>query len=488
VRWPRRKLSSREVAVLGGVAGALVMVCLIAPIAIRHGGGESPGTAASSASATETTLASAPSIPAPPNNVPSPPPVAPTPPPATPTWRVATLSSDPAIQIVEGTIGRRPMLTVLQGAGLSRTEAYRILNAFSGAEKPRFDRLAPKDSFVVAKDRASGRVTAFELIKSPTEVWQARENDGKLEGERIELHVEHVHVAVGVLVDGELRDSVVKAGLDDDVLELLDDALEGHAELSDVRRGARLRIIATEERIEGAFGRYASLDAVEYTPARSGAAPLRIYWFSRGDGAGQGKGRGGFYDTKGQQPYQGGWRKPIPLARISSRFNPKRKHPVLHVTMPHNGVDFAAPTGTPVFATASGTVKVAGNGGACGNMVQIQHPNGLVSGYCHLSRFAAGLRAGQHVEMRQVVGYVGQTGRVTGPHLHFLIKRGDQFIDPLSLKLDGVRVIPSSDREAFAQRKLELDAALEKVTLPTAVSPGTEPEAPPEETVYEEPP
>jgi murein DD-endopeptidase MepM/ murein hydrolase activator NlpD len=169
----------------------------------------------------------------------------------------------------------------------------------------------------------------------------------------------------------------------------------------------------------------------------------------------------------------------VPLARIASRFNPTRMHPVLHVIMPHNGVDFAAPTGTPIYASASGVVKSAGDSGPCGNMVQIDHPGGLTSAYCHMSRFAPGLHAGQHVEPRQLIGYVGQTGRATGPHLHFAIKRGDVYIDPLALKLDGMRVVPIPYRDEFAKARADADAALDAISLPRAqpAAPGAEDKA-----------
>jgi hypothetical protein len=143
-------------------------------------------------------------------------------------------------------------------------------------------------------------------------------------------------------------------------------------------------------------------------------------------------------------------------------------HPVLHVVMPHNGIDFGASTGTPVFASAQGTVHSAGDGGPCGNMVQIEHTNGLTTAYCHLSRFAPGLHPGQHVEARQLVGYVGQTGRATGPHLHFAVKRGGNFIDPMGLKMDGVRTLPPADRDAFAKRRAELDPVIDALALPSA--------------------
>jgi murein DD-endopeptidase MepM/ murein hydrolase activator NlpD len=263
-----------------------------------------------------------------------------------------------------------------------------------------------------------------------------------------------------------LRASLAKAGFDvgtekngDSIVTMLDDALDGHAELADIRPGARLRIVATEERIEGNFVRYGEVDAVEYFPASAHAQPVRTYYSPASKG---------YFDAKGRQPTHGGWRMPIPLARISSRFNPHRMHPVLHTIMPHNGVDFSAPPGTPIYSTAAGTVIVAGDGGPCGNMVKIEHSNGLVSAYCHMSRFAAGLHVGEHVESRQLVGYVGSTGRATGPHLHFAIKRGEAFIDPLSLKLDGVRLVPVANRDDFEAARKDLDAALDAIPLPAA--------------------
>ena len=131
----------------------------------------------------------------------------------------------------------------------------------------------------------------------------------------------------------------------------------------------------------------------------------------------------------------------------------------------------------------------AGNAGPCGNMVEIAHPGGITSVYCHLSRFAAGLHAGQHVESRQLIAYVGQTGRVTGPHLHFGIKKNGVFVDPMTLRLDSVRVIPRAKRDEFDRLRAELDAELDSIPLPTAAGGGGAP-APPDEpadTFYEEP-
>ena len=396
---------------------------------------------------------------------------------APPVWRVALLRDDANVTFIEGTVGKKTLSGALSHAGMPTRDIHRLLKAFDGKKK--LDRLRPKDTFAFAVDKAKGRLVAFELSTSPEDVWQAREENDTLTVTKLELSVERRRVAVGFAVTGELHEAVTHAGLDDDAMKRLDDALDGHFELSDLRPGTRIRLVLTELRVEGALARYAHVDAVEVHPP-VGNTTVRVYHFDEGDGS-DGKDRGkekkprhhdrptGFFDAKGHQPYHGGWRSPVPGARISSRFNPTRMHPVLHVVMPHNGIDFAAPTGAKVYASSAGTVASAGNGGPCGNMVQIEHPGGLVTAYCHLSKFAAGLHQGQHVDTRQLIGYVGATGRVTGPHLHFALKKELKFVDPMSLKMDGVRVLPARDREAFASARATLDAALDGIPLPSAI-------------------
>lgn len=410
-------------------------------------------------------------------------------------WRVAQLADDSGMTVVNVVINRRSLLSALADAKVPRREAKRL--AQSLADVHGTERFGPKDALTIALDSATRRIVAFEFATSPADVWQAREqeSDGesssRLEARKLPLEVERVRVGKAVLVGSDLRASFVEAGLApiDDVLALLDDALEGHAELSDIRPGSRLRVIATQERVDGTFVRWASLDAVEYFPATPNAPSVRVYMFGGGDDAGEQAGssskRHGWYDAKGRQPYHGGWRSPVPLARITSRFNPHRMHPVLHVVMPHNGVDFKAPVGAPVYATAAGVVESAGNDGPCGNKVAISHAGGLTSIYCHLSRFAPGLRVGQHVEQRQLIAYVGQTGRVTGPHLHFGIRRAGVFIDPMTLRLDGVRVVPRSQRDEFDRRRSALDAELDGVPLPAAGV--AAPEVAEPDNFYEEP-
>ncbi len=490
----RRSLGARIALVAGGAAAILGLVFSIGsvdpPASSPPGGHVSAASLAASIAATEAVIDSGMSpseaFAGQPRDA-----EADAAPAAPAVWRVSQLAQDPKVVVVSEAIGHRPLLAALAAEKVSASEAQRVTRSL--AQWRSVDRLSPKDELTVALDRESGRVVAYEFSSSPSEVWQGREEaqpDGttKLETQRLELQTTRVRVGKAVLVGPDLRASLTDAGLTpvDDVLSLLDDALDGHTELSDIRPGARLRLIATQEQVDGAFVRWVSLEAVEYFSASANAPPVRVYAFNDGDPRGDAPKHHGWFDAKARQPFHGGYRSPVPLARIASRFNPHRMHPVLHVVMPHNGVDFAAPIGAPVYATAAGVVTSVGNDGPCGNKVEISHAGGITSVYCHLSRFASGLKVGQRVEQRQLIAYVGQTGRVTGPHLHFGIKKNGVFVDPMTLRLDGVRVVPRGLRDDFDRLRAELDAQLDGIPLP-ATATAAPVDVPEPEMFYEEP-
>lgn len=140
---------------------------------------------------------------------------------------------------------------------------------------------------------------------------------------------------------------------------------------------------------------------------------------------------------------------PLKFTRISSKFSNARYHPILKVYRPHHGVDYAAPVGTPVRSVADGTVIMKGNKGAAGNMIKVKHPGNLTSGYLHLSRYAKGLYVGKHVSQGEVIGYVGSTGRSTGPHLDFRLWRGSTPINPLKVPQKPAEPISKDNREKF---------------------------------------
>jgi murein DD-endopeptidase MepM/ murein hydrolase activator NlpD len=396
-------------------------------------------------------------------------------PPAPPAYRIHVLKDDKSLEYIEGKIGKRPFGAAMSHVPLTRPEVARLIKAFDGVHE--FTRCQPKDSFILVKNRATSKVVAFEYWATPEELFQATEEGGVLKGKKVLLRVEHKLRTASFIVKDDYKKSLAEAGFADDMVQWTSDALEGHLEVSDIHAGSRVRLAAMEELIEGERTRTSELSAMEYEPEHSTGEPLRVYHYERahealkeGEHLRARDKHAGFYDAKGQRPFRGGYRSPVPFARITSRFNPHRMHPVLHVVMPHNGIDFAAQTGTPIYAAAAGVVKSAGDSGPCGNMVQIEHATGIVTAYCHLSKIAPGIHGGTKVETRQLIGYAGATGRVTGPHLHFAAKRGDIFIDPQALRLDGVRVIPPQDRDAFQVRRGELDKLLDGISPPGGVA------------------
>ena len=151
---------------------------------------------------------------------------------------------------------------------------------------------------------------------------------------------------------------------------------------------------------------------------------------------------------------------PLKFTRISSKFSHARFHPVLKKYRPHHGIDYAAPVGTPVRAVADGTVTKKSYDRAAGNMLKIKHPGNLSSGYLHLRGFAKGIKVGARVSQGQVIGYVGSTGRSTGPHLDFRLWKGATPINPLKVPQKPTEPISKENQERFDKVRIRVMAEL----------------------------
>ena len=386
------------------------------------------------------------------------------PPPAPTIPRAADWKSKPGFTVTESSVGNRTVTEAMGRAGLSRNETARLIAAFG----KRLDRSRQKDTFSVVREGKD--LVLFEYVAGATEIWQASKDDGAWAAKKLELPITTSERTRWLYLGRDLPHSLTDAGFEPELAKKLDDAFDGHVDLSHVKAGSLLAFSVRERRVDGRFAGYDQVDVAEITTTEG---PIRIYAFDFGT---KDKPERGHFDANARQPAHGGWRLPIPFAKVTSPFNPKRFHPVLKRIQPHNGIDFAGSTGTPVYSVAPGKITFAADSGACGNMIHITHDNGLISAYCHLSRFAQGVSVGDVVQGHELVGYVGRTGRVTGPHLHFAVKKGSAFIDPMSLKIGGFRVIPTATRPQFVARKAELDAKLDAAPKPTAPPPDTSPE------------
>ncbi|MGH8138053.1 MAG: M23 family metallopeptidase [Steroidobacteraceae bacterium] len=154
-------------------------------------------------------------------------------------------------------------------------------------------------------------------------------------------------------------------------------------------------------------------------------------------------------------------RAPVEFTRISSRFNTARMHPILNLIRAHKGIDYAAPIGTPVRAAGDGRISYAGPKGGYGNVVEIEHSRSIMTVYGHLSRFAKGLRVGQHVTQGTVIAFVGMTGLATGPHLHYEYRVNGVFKNPQTVPLPDAAPIEARYRDDFLAKSAPMLATLE---------------------------
>jgi len=243
---------------------------------------------------------------------------------------------------------------------------------------------------------------------------------------------------------GEIRSSLFAAtdaaGLSDNVAVQLADIFAGDIDFHrDLRRGDKFTVIYEMFYHEGRAIKSGRLLAAEFV---NQGKIFRAVWFQDADG------KGGYYTPEGKNLRKAFLRSPLEFSRISSGFA-MRFHPILQEWRAHKGVDYAAPTGTHVKATADGTVELVGKQGGYGNIVMLKHQGGFSTYYAHLSRFADGLRKGAKVHQGDVIGHVGQTGWATGPHLHYEFRVNNEVRNPLTLALPAALPIPPQQLAAF---------------------------------------
>ncbi len=363
-----------------------------------------------------------------------------------------------AEQRLAARLGRgQRVVDALKDLGLDDKEALRVV----GAMEQVFDFRKAKvgDRLQVAVDD-KGRVTEFELKASPTDVYVVRRDGENYAAVKQAVDLETQQVQVGCAIRGSFTASLVRCGYPAQLAASLVDALSWDVDFfTDVRDGDEVRAIVERVLVDGRFLKYGHVRAVEYAGK---FAHSTVIHYTDPDGL------AGSFDVEGRAVAGQFLRSPLVYARVSSGFTDRRLHPVLHRYQKHLAVDYAAPVGTPVWAVAGGTVTSVGRKGAAGNLVRIQHDNGYETVYAHLDRFAADLAVGQPVSQKDVIGYVGQTGRATGPHLHFAVKQNGRSVNPMQLRGRSTQVVaPQHERHfrALADEALRSLRAIEVLPI-----------------------
>jgi murein DD-endopeptidase MepM/ murein hydrolase activator NlpD len=237
---------------------------------------------------------------------------------------------------------------------------------------------------------------------------------------------------------------------------------------TDFRKGDTFRVLVEEYWLGSEFRKYGDILAAELSVD---GHRYRAYRFDTGD-------RSDYFDDEGKSLRKAFLKAPLSYRRVSSGFTKRRMHPILKIARPHLGVDYAAPAGTPVSTVGDGTVIFAGYKGPNGNLVIVRHPNGYTTTYGHLSRIAKGIRRGAVVRQGDVIGKVGATGRATGPHLDFRIRRHGTFLNPLTVNLPHGGAVPANrmaDFRGVREKYTRSLAAITPILYANAGSPGDSP-------------
>lgn len=332
------------------------------------------------------------------------------------------------------------------------TEIHALVNANRDAK--RLARIRAGETISVQVDADDYLVALRYAFDDTNALLANRTTDGfdvRVEAIPLDRRIEHTS---GV-IETSLFASAQTAGLSDAATLKLAQIFGWDIDFAlDLRQGDRYAVVYEQAYHNDQVVGQPQILAAEFV--NDGKTYRAVYYRDR-------NGRGDYYAPDGKLMRKAFFRTPVDFTRISSTFSLGRYHPVLNRIRAHRGVDYAAPTGTPVKATADGTVAALGSRGGFGKTIVLQHGKRYTTLYAHLTRYARGLRSGARVRQGDVIGYVGQTGLATGPHLHYEFRVDGVHRNPLSVKVDVNESIPNGEKQAFqeaTQRSLaRLDAA-----------------------------
>ena len=257
-----------------------------------------------------------------------------------------------------------------------------------------------------------------------------------------------------VTINSSLWNDMRDAGVSPLLILSLSDIYAWTIDFFGLQKGDRFRVLYYEKICDGEV---LAVDTVRYAVFSHGGEDLPMVMYNQRDSGNI------WWNEKGESMRKAFLKAPLQYSRISSGFSYARKHPVTRKVQPHTGVDYAAPKGTPVMSIGDGTVTSVKYEGAGGNTVRIRHNSVYSTAYLHLSKYASGLKAGQRVRQGEVIGYVGSTGRSTGPHLDFRVWKNGTPINPLKMDSPPAEPIKEENRQAFEAAASNYKARIDSI-------------------------
>jgi murein DD-endopeptidase MepM/ murein hydrolase activator NlpD len=354
-----------------------------------------------------------------------------------------------SLSVVEGSVKNGQFFsTLLNSLGMGASEAYALTQACDSVFDVRTLRVGNTyrayydDSLrYLVYDRDRMNCVVFDC-QAPYGAWV------------YEKPVTHLDRYADVTISTSLWNDMRAADVSPLLILSLSDIYAWTVDFFGLQKGDRFRVLYQEKLCDGEV---VAVDTVRYAVFSHGGTDFPAIMFDQNDGGNV------WWNEKGESMRKAFLKAPLQYSRVSSGFSYARKHPVTRKVQPHTGVDYAAPKGTPVMTIGDGVVTSVKYEGAGGNTVRIRHNSVYSTAYLHLSKYAKGLKAGQRVRQGEVIGYVGSTGRSTGPHLDFRVWKNGTPINPLKMDSPPAEPIKDSNRPAFEAASLRCRAQVDTI-------------------------
>ncbi len=340
--------------------------------------------------------------------------------------------------------------SVIEAIGGSYSEALSIVAAASST----YDLTRIRLGRDVRYELRNGELIYIEYdIDTEEKILLEKNKSGVFEAKKetiaydVENVTERATIASSLFVDGN------KAGMSDALILEIAEILSWSVDFATAVQTGDSVVVYYEKRTRnGNAAPHGKVLAVSFTNV---GKTVQGFLFQDSDGKDQ------YYDEQGNSLVRQFLKAPLKYNRISSGYTNARFHPVTQTTAPHRAIDYAAPVGTPILATADGVVTMAQYYGGFGNYIDIRHNSIYETQYAHLSKYAAGIKPGVRVNQGDVIGYVGSTGWSTGPHLHYQIRKNGTLVNPLEVELPAGDPVSEEKKEEFERVKAGLQKFLE---------------------------
>jgi len=351
------------------------------------------------------------------------------------------------------------LMSIMLSAGIQHEDAYDAVSALRSVYDPRDLRVGQRISLTLSDNGLQ------EMRLDPSVIRQIAVRRDDATSFRA-FEVQRTLTRRVQFSEGVITSSLYKSAVDRDVpLSVLAELMRIYSWDVDFQRE-----IQAGDRFEVAYEKFVDDEGtvirhgeVIYARMTLSGTDKPLYRFESGPGIVD------YFDDKGRSAKRPLLRTPIDGARLSSRFG-KRRHPVLGYTKMHRGVDFAAATGTPIYAAGDGVISFRGRKGGYGNYIRIRHAGGFNTAYAHMSRFNSKVTLGDRVRQGEVIGYVGTTGRSTGPHLHYEILNGERQVNPLTVKMPSGIKLGKKDFARFMAKRANIDSLVANLQKETLIS------------------